>query len=64
MFTESIRKEIAKEKWLLPQALKQGALREALIINSRVSFEHFPNFHESEKIPFEKDVITNVPSTG
>lgn len=64
LLKEVLEKRLQKRNRLLPQALKQETLREALIINSRVSFEHFPNFHESEKFPFERDVIASAPSTG
>lgn len=50
LFTEVLE----KRNGLLPEAVKQGGLKEALMRNSRVSFEHFPNFHESEKFPLKE----------
>lgn len=42
---------LQKRNRLITQALKYRDLGEAFIINSSISSEHFPNFHESEKIP-------------
>lgn len=43
-----------KRNRLKTQALKYRDLREAFIINSKISSKCLPNFHESEKMPLKE----------